>query len=198
MQVSVYKLSSNRLKGSLYLGYKNGLLTNFESELLEPLTDEQWDYLRQRLPLQEEQVQGLTAANLKVIAINAKSIKDKVILFCQYYKAYRNVSYVAKILEKANLKGIPVTESLLKTFFESPLQNFTLKNYIDRINITKDLLKNGGSARFPAYYDRDFERTLSPELTQEYHKHLVNLGWSKEYSGAVGTVWKEKSKQSNR
>ncbi|MBA9078960.1 hypothetical protein [Rufibacter quisquiliarum] len=196
MNVSVYKLKSDKLNGAMYLGFKDGILNNFASELNVPLTDDQWHYLRQRLPLREANINELTQANLKITPVVAKSVQDKVILFCQFYKSYRGVSYVAKQLEKANLKNIPVNKDLLKVFFEDGLQNFTLQNYINRINITKDYLKNGlpgaQATKMPDYYDRDFERKLGREEIQQYHAHLYSKGWVKEYNGTTGTVWKEK------
>jgi len=195
--VGVYKLTSSKISGALYLYYDNKSLRSFQSELNKPLTEEQWKYLREKLPLQEDQVTTLEQYNLVVQPIKGKSVQDKVILFCMYYKHYRGTSYAAKTLEKANLKGIPVTEDLLTIFFNSPLQNFTLKNYIDRINITKDHLKNGVPGdklvTFPAYFDEKFEKTLNQEQTTAYHAHLISLGWAKHYNPNAGNVWHKKA-----
>ena len=46
---------------------------------------------------------------------------------------------------------------------------------------------------YPDYYDSKFEWTLRSDHTRtnEYHKHLRDLGWTSKFSPAGGTQWKK-------
>jgi hypothetical protein len=193
MSIKVYKLTSRLVSGAIYLRYENCLLTGLEFILNNPLTDDQYQWFKNNLPQYDTEIARLKAGTMEVKELKPKSIQEKIILFCQYYMHYRGVSYKAKTLEKANLKDVPVSPELLKVFFESPLSNFTLKNYIDRINITKDFAKNGQKGkRFPNVYDKDFEKTLSNSELPEYWQHLIKNGWVRVKTNS-GMIWKEKT-----
>ena len=125
--------------------------------------------------------------------LKMSTAKDKIIWFCLAFKHYRKTNYLAKEHEKANIKNVPVSRDLLDVFFKSPINNFTIDNYISRINITKDHSINGlpSEQRFPNHYDSKFERTLSGQETMKYHQHLKAKDWVKQEVPGQGVVWKE-------
>ncbi|MEQ9021904.1 MAG: hypothetical protein RLN82_03980, partial [Pseudomonadales bacterium] len=132
--------------------------------------------------------------------LNPSTAKDKLILFCHAFKQYRQVPYYPKEHEKANIKNVMVNKELLDVFFTSPLQHFTIDNYISRYNITRDQAKNGkpvkDSFKFPGHYDAAFEKTLSGASLQAYWKHLRANGWEKVTLANQQKVWKETGRKS--
>lgn len=196
--ISIYTLQTKLIKGKIYLGYTNGVLTHIEytGELLE---HKSWLMLNEMLPQKEEtivwgveQIDGVSNVGLTQRFIYKhlapRTVKDKIILFCQSYKYFRNVSYQAKKTERANIKTVPVSEPLLRIFFESRLANFTIDNYIKRINITKDILTNGRNDKlFPNEPDMAFYRTLQGKEIQECTAFWRKNGWVKKHSPTSGT-----------
>ena len=179
VKTTIYKLKSPQVPGLVYLCYRNGLLSSIDGADAT-LTAKQWSYLLMGVPPQEKEIENWQLGEMRASLVVPRSVKEKVVAFCAAYKASRGVHYQAKLLEKANLKDVPVNDELLKVFFESPLQNFTLKNYIDRINITKDQARNGrdGTSHFPSQWDPVFFKSLhDPQLMMAYQAHLRRLGW---------------------
>ena|SRR6185295_17584410 len=183
-KVADYKIKGRNLPGAMYLRYQNGDLTLIAIELTAQVDLTVWDMVMKRIPFSETQLHlGTDTFEIKRMD-NARSVQDKVIKFCSAYKAYRGVPYNPTTLEKANLKNVAVDSKLLETFFQSPLANFSMKNYIDRINITRDWAKNGMNAHltfsFPDVYDKEFERGLEGDRLAAYWKHLRERGWVKD------------------
>ena len=193
MSVKIYKITGKLFKGAFYLRFEKGYLTGVEYIFNESLTGDVWRSIHELMPQHENELKEFCERRILVASqVKAKTLQDKIVLFNHFYKHYRGVAYVGKTVEKANLKNVPVTPDLLKVFFESPLSNFTMANYINRINITKDFARNGMKGnKHPNYYDRDYEKTLGQTELNEYHKHLRALGWTSKYHPSTGTVWKE-------
>jgi len=187
--LKIYKLKSKRLKGAIYLSYHNGIFRSLELDC--QLDNEQHAYLLNRIPYNVEQVQLLTQAKLEVKELVTKSVKDKCILFCQAHYKHRGVSYVCTSFERANVKNVPVTLEYLEVFFGSSLENFTLGNYIKRMNIIRDQAKNGkNTLRLPNEWVPDFARKLDGPGYQAYVRYLKKLGLTKHYSPTSGEYWK--------
>lgn len=189
-----YKITSRMMDGAIYLRYEKDDLTTIAFELNKPLRDDVFRSFCERLPYNRSWINRNMAGVFEVKELSSgKSVQDKVILFCSSYKHHRGVPYKPTTLEKANLKNVMVSRELLDTFFKSPLANFTMKNYIDRINITRDWQKNGMNQHllnaFPNEYDPQFESTLEGTRLSEYWQHLRDNGWSKDGRG----FWRKQS-----
>lgn len=185
-----YKVTGKLIPGAVYIRYEKGLLATVAFEINEPLNVQVFEALKARLK-QEENLK-LMAEGFEVKELGqGKSIQEKIVMFNSSYKFHRGVPYKPKEVEKANLKNVPVTRELLETFFKSPLANYTLDNYIKRINITRDFLKNGMNnhlaSAFPDEWDEEFSRTLDGPRLSAYYKHLVESGWKKDETG----VWRK-------
>lgn len=183
-KVADYKMTGRVLPGAIYLRYQDGQLAAIALELTASMDANICNMVRNKIMLNEAQLHlGTDTIEIKRMD-NARSVQDKVIKFCSAYKAYRGVPYKPTTLEKANLKNVPVDAKLLEMFFKSPLANFNMKNYIDRINITRDWAKNGMNQHltfsFPDVYDREFERSLEGDRLAAYWKHLRDMGWVKD------------------
>jgi hypothetical protein len=184
-----YKVTGKLIPGAVYLRYEHGALTAMMLEFNGQINEQIWQSFKTRMGYSENM--KLLSETFDVRELNsAKSLQDKIVLFCSSYKHYRNVPYKPKELEKANLKNVPVTRELLDTFFKSPLANYTLDNYIRRINITRDWNKNGMNNHladaFPDEWNEDYSRTLDGERLSKYYTHLIALGWKKDDRG----IWK--------
>lgn len=195
MSIKVFKCINPKLPGALYMRFENEDLTHVEFGFTKPLKAEQWRWIRERLPQHQHELPEL-GEGFQIGEVTPKSVREKIIMFCSYYKHYRKINYVAKSQEKNNLKNVPVSDQLLRIFFESPLVDFTLTNYIKRINITKDISLNGrqnlsnNTQKMPDHWDRDYERKLSTEDMVKYHQHLHSLGWRRRNT-PHGSVWYE-------
>lgn len=201
MNYTVYRIKSKKFKGMLFLKYKDGRLD-------EAIMPEEVEGDSITLPLtpsvRQMEDKSLWGGQATAQEIPMRTAREKVIMFCTAFKYYRKVHYVAKDNEKANIKHVPVTRELLDIFFQSPLHHFTIDNYIGRINITRDWLKNGlpdktrGGSAHPSYWDEAYERNLSgPELTA-YRAHLRKLGWKTIHHPVRGTYMVEEDGEGQR
>ncbi len=188
-----YKVTGKTIPGAIYLRYEKEQLTNVLLELTAPINEQIWVAFKTRLNSSDNLRMLQETFEVKELS-NGRSVQDKLVMFCSAYKHYRNVPYKAKEVEKANLKNVPVTRGLLDTFFKSPLANYTLDNYIKRINITRDWNLNGMNNHlanaFPDEWNEEFSRTLDGARLSEYYQHLIALGWQKDERG----IWKNLNK----
>lgn len=189
-----YKITSRMMDGAIYLRYEKECLTAIAMELNKPLEAHVWRSFLDRLPLQKDWINRQLSGVFEVKELSSgRSVQDKVVLFCGAYKHYRGVPYKPTTLEKANLKNVMVSRELLDTFFKSPLSNFSMKNYIDRINITRDWQKNGMNqhllSAMPDEYSAEYESKLDGPGLSEYRAHLISLGWKKDERG----TWKKQT-----
>lgn len=181
------------MEGSLHAVYVDGYLVQLELELGKPFSEKQAKYLFGNFPYTIDQLQqliettGFTCSELKT-----RSVQDKIIMFCSYFKQYRGESYTPATLEKANIKNVPVDEFLLTCFFTSKawwaVNNYTMGNYIMRINHIRDAARNGMEIafNFPNKYDPKYAAGLDQETLKNYQKHLRAIGY--EYK-QVGNGW---------
>ncbi|MEQ9426979.1 MAG: hypothetical protein RJQ09_21330 [Cyclobacteriaceae bacterium] len=187
---TLYTIKSKHKKfdGRILLAFVNGELVN--TEYPTGLLPEQWDWLHSHWPQKEEHIFNVASPKLEVTKIEPRSVKDKTAMFCAAYKHYRGVTYQPKKLEKANLKTVVVTSNLLDIFFQSGLSNFTIDNYIKRINQTKDAAKNGFGKKHPDYWDEDYERSLQGAELQAYWQHLKSKGLTRSMVHGGRKIWK--------
>lgn len=185
MKTSIYKLTSKKIAGgAIYVSYRLGKLQTLDLADAQA-TPEQVHYLLLLLPPVENALQVTDWGSMVVTPIPERTAKDKIKLFCAAFRDYRGVTYQPTQTEASNIRTVQVNPQLLQVFFETPLLDFSIRNYIARINITKDVLKNGRNVkeRFPAGYDHDFYHKLTGEKLTEYKRHLRDNGWS--YDGKL-------------
>ncbi len=182
MNTSLYKLTSPKIAGgAIYLRYRAGLLRGVDVADAQP-TPDQLAYLLNILPVLEAQLTSgqVNLGSMAVVPLPERTVKDKIAHFCAAFQEYRGVSYRPTQNEASNIRTVPVGRELLSTFFETPgLLDFTIRNYIQRINITRDVLKNGRDPkeRFPNQFDKEFLQKLPSEKHPAYFKHLRERGW---------------------
>lgn len=191
----IYKAASPNLPGgSIYISYKHGQLQAFDLADVK-LTPEQLTWLVQRLPVTEASITTADLSTLVITPIPNRTAKDKIKMFCAAYRDFRGVTYQPTQKEAANVVHVPVSAELLRTFFECPLLDFTIFNYVKRINITKDFLKNGRelSKRLPNHFDKEFYKNADGPTLVAYRQHLKNLGWVYD---SPRNIWKDPGKVS--
>jgi hypothetical protein len=183
-----YKITAKTIPGAIYLRYEKGELSAVLFELNAALNDQVYTAFKQRL-MQGENLKMLSECFEVKELNNGRSVQDKIVMFCSAFKFHRGIPYKPKEVEKANLKNVPVTRELLETWFKSPLANYTLDNYIKRINITRDWARNGQGnhliKQLPDDYDPTFEASLSGERLTQYWAHLRTNGYTKTDRGWV-------------
>ena len=171
-------------KGTVYAQYNEAgwLMMLFADNLSsESGCPPGWDMF----PLKEFDLQRsemLTAKELK-----AKSVADKVAMFCMLYKNHKGITYRAMKEEKANLKSVTVNEQLLNTYFATvqyPLTGIkTMADYVRHYNAVRDLATNGKPVKnsFPEVYDKQYEAMIGDDVSklQRYWAHLRAQGWKK-------------------
>lgn len=181
---NLYKIGFEGEKGQAYASYTDGILRMFINDISKFSTPPKY------IPIQEgllELVERIHTVKL----VQARTVAEKVAMFCLLYKEYRQVAYRASKEEKANMKLVAASKDLLHTYFTQtayPLSGpKSISDYIRHYNAVRDLATNGRPARstFPDHPDSEYEKTLSPEKLSAYRLHLVQLGWKK-----VEGVWK--------
>ncbi len=118
----------------------------------------------------------------------------RLALWCALYKAEMNATYRATPKDVAMLGNIPgLTAELITAYLRADAwwaRAKSIGEFAGRTNEVQLLGTDGKPAkRWPNNYDRDFDYKLSTEDRRIYYRHLHDLGWRKEYSGAMGDVW---------
>lgn len=190
MDIKIYKISSKQghdLPGYAYLMFINRQLNAVSWEFNRPLKMFEKRRLRDLFPFDEHDLNELSTF-MNVSELKNKTAHEKLRAFCMYYKAMRGTPYTPKQQEKANIKNVVVTDSLLETYFKNdafPLNySKSINDYIKHYNHIRDLNKNGAPSKYPNEYSATFEKTLQPGELQEYWKHLRQLGYKKNERGA--------------
>ena len=179
MTTSIYKLTSPKIPGGgIYVSYRAGALAALDVSDAKP-SPEQLRYLLGNLPLVETQMALVEWGSMTVAQMPERAVKDKIKMFCAAYKEYREVNYMPTQNEASNIRTVPVNSELLTVFFESKLLDFSIRNYITRINNLRDILKNGRDIkeRFPNEYDHELYHKLAPDRLIAYQKHLRTQGF---------------------
>jgi hypothetical protein len=182
MNTSIYKLTSPKIAGgAIYIRYRLGLFRGLDVADAQATAD-QLAYLLNILPVREEQLTSgqVNLGSMVVVPLPERTAKDKIAHFCAAFQEYRGISYRPTQNECSNIRTVPVSQDLLAVFFETPLLlDFSIRNYIQRINVTRDILKNGRDPkeRFPNQFDKEFLQKLPSEKHPAYFKHLRALGW---------------------
>lgn len=179
MNTSIYKLTSPKiLGGAIYLSYRAGKLVELDVADAKP-SDVQLRYLLDVVPVVEEELAGVNLGSMVVTALPTRTVKDKIAAFCAAYKEYRGITYAPTQNEASNIRTVLVSRELLTVFFETALSDFSIRNYITRINTTRDILQNGRDIkeRFPSEYNHELYHKLPPDKLLAYQKHLRELGW---------------------
>lgn len=190
----LYKLTSPRIKGGgIYLSYNLGRFQAIDVANATP-TDDQLVALFARITPTEAQLvnPSIQWGSMKLEECPTRTASDKIKWFCAAWRDYRGQTYLATQNEKSNIRTVPVTSELLKVFFETTLLDYSIRNYIQRINQTRDILVNGRDlkSRFPNYYDAAFYAKQEGQRLVDYKRHLRELGW--EYDQRRG--WFETKK----
>lgn len=173
---SIYKIKQTGKSGQAYVMYTNGLLRVLYYDFDEAI--------EAYIPYKESNLVNIKSL-VVVELLEGRSIADKIAVFCAFHKKYKGFGYRVKEVERANIKQVSVSKSLLKLYFnytDFPLsQAKSISDYIKHYNYVRDLLYNGKSmkAKFPDVYDREFERSLEGETLSAYWRHLHKLGWKK-------------------
>ncbi|TWI22180.1 hypothetical protein [Sphingobacterium siyangense] len=177
----VYKLTSKKLEGCLYVTFDQGYLTAIEIAIKSPLNDGQFRGLMINIPYAEEQIAsksnqiGLTCEKIVEMATNRK-----VAMFCLMYEKCNRIKYKASRQDGGKISSIKITEEILKHYFES--ENFLFKGKHSISNLVRyynELLleiSKKGTVGFPNSWSKDYADKLSPADLSEYWKHLRGLG----------------------
>lgn len=179
---NIYKITMRGVKGALYASYKDGTLF----ELLNAYVPSD-DIIRlgSFAYYDETALQSANYEGLGITKLIARTVTDKITMFCTTFREHRNSPYTPKKNEKANIAQVSVSRELLEVYFintEFPLSYAkSINDYIKHYNYVRDLAANGkpSKSRFPDVYDRDFERSLEGETLSAYWQHLNKLGWKK-------------------
>lgn len=178
METNTYKITVQGVAGSAYAMYKDSILRMLINEL------EGIPFLLSAINLSEAAF--LEQSGIKIQKLQAKSVADKVAMFCMLYKQHKNVSYYATKEEKANLKNVTVNEQLLTAYLTTNTYPLTgaksMADYVRHYNTVRDLVTNGRpvKSRFPDVYDSGYEKTIEGETLSAYWQHLIKLGWRKK------------------
>ncbi|WP_286803380.1 MULTISPECIES: hypothetical protein [Sphingobacterium] len=177
----VYKLTSQKIEGCLYVTFSHGFLNTIEIAVKCPLNEGQFRGLMISIPYVEEQIAsksnqiGLTCDKIVEMATN-----KKVAMFCMMYEKYNRIKYKASRQDGGKISSIKITEEILKHYFES--ENFLFKGKHSISNLVRyynELLleiSKKGKVGFPNTWSKDYADKLSPADLSLYWKHLRSLG----------------------
>jgi hypothetical protein len=200
MAILEVKVRSKRrvIKGWAVLRFENGALTDVRLRFKGGLTDAQWAAFRNALPQTSDGLAAMEPLGLEVIEKDGEKTTDmakRLALWCKLYRVERGAAYRATGKDVAMLAQVPVTAELITAYLRCDewwARANSIGEYVSRINQVQQLGANGQVVRrFPNDYQRDYDFKLSDEDRRLYYRHLYDLGWRKEYSGAVGDVWRE-------
>lgn len=189
MSTRIIKLTTkpgHNLPGCAYLLFLNGTLSAVNWDFKRSLTEDEKDIVRESFPFTIEDLQ--LPSIFDVSEPKNKTAHEKLRTFCIIHKAIRGTAYTPKAQEKANIKNVVVTQSLMETYFNNTAYPLTyaksINDYIKHYNYIRDLNKNGAPGKYPNEYIKAFEKSLQPDELPKYWAHLRSLGWVKNAGGS--------------
>ena len=190
---NVYKLTSHKLEGSIYVTFDKGFLKGFEIDFQGPLNEGQFRGLMISIPYVEEEIAaksrqiGLSCEKQIVIAAN-----KKIAFFCEEYEKYNRIKYKATRQDGGKIKEIKITPEILKAYFES--DNFLFKgkhsisNLVRYYNELMMEMSKKGKSSMPDSWSKTYAEKLSPTQLTEYWKHLRELGFRPKKDAVGNTI----------
>lgn len=177
-----YLLQSAKLNGSIGISYLNGVLSSFNLELNQALTEPQLEAICCQLLKGNNEQELLKAfAKIGLVPVKQMGANQKIALFCEYYMKYNNgLKYKASRADGSKIREFKVTDILLTAYFRS--QNFLFKGKWSVGNLVKyynELLLEismAGKSKHPDYWDKAYEIKLKSEELPDYWRHLRGLG----------------------
>ena len=193
MNISEYKLLSDKIKGEIVFIYHNGILASIVFKLTEPLSLEQVNWFGMNLFMvyvELEHLQMQMGGKL-LKRITPVPAKQKLEMFCEYYKRFIKIDYKKQNRDHFYISKYEVNDKLLTTYFKS--ENVLFKNKHSVGNYTKFFNQLQAEAEgayntsgFPDYYSEEFLRTLkTPKQIEAYWAHLRSKGF--KYSNGSWT-----------
>lgn len=188
----IYKFSHKGTRGCAYLLYDKGVLKTMHHDFTE-MKHHVEQAFKNALPLHEVQAE-MVPEPFKCKAIPAKTAREKVMLFCHFYKHknpnnLKKATYTAAQKDFNNIQKYVVTESYLESYFAQKDYPFTtsksITDYIRLYNEIRRIATNGPDMgiTFPNEYDAGFERKLETNELSKYWQHLKALGFVKKQVG---------------
>lgn len=183
MSIKKHQLYSDKLKGFIVLVYENGLFKSLLCEFNIEMSKEQFNYLKQHIPLEEIEIGKLAALGLNPKGKAPMQTNEKIAAFCKHYEEVMKIKYKVSASDSGKMKGVKIDEELLKVYFTS--SNFIFKNksignlvkYYNELRAEVEAQKSNGGISFPNIPDAKFEKNLKPYQVPEYWKHLRSLGY---------------------
>lgn len=180
--MNIYKITFKGCAGAIYASYEGNFLRMLINDLKETPRAAYVYLYEGSLDALQNELKFVTITELK-----ARTVADKVALFCIIHKEIKGFVYRAGKEEKANLKLVTVSRDLLEVYFRNtsyPLSaSKSMADYVKHYNYVRDIHTNGlptkVQSRFPDVYDREFERSLEGETLSAYWQHLHRIGWRK-------------------
>ncbi|MBD3748961.1 MAG: hypothetical protein IE931_05650 [Sphingobacteriales bacterium] len=190
-----YQVSSAKLSGHLIITYFNGHLKRIESELKEPLTEQQWYWISSVITPEHKdfRIAALEKLNLKVKVLMAKTSEpsemiptnEKISQFCAAFEKKFSIKYKATKTDGGKFKALPLGrdefEALLNLYMQSDewyLKPKSIANFIGKINELRLLFKAPAAAsKFPIPYDREYDQRLTQDKRNEYYAALRAAGY---------------------
>jgi hypothetical protein len=121
-----YRITSETIKGEIFVEYMDGYLTKVEFILSEPLNYKQFGYFFANMNYHEQFLlqHGIGKAKVEEVVMEAANVK--IARFCEAYLKHKKVPYKVSASDAGKIKLVEMPASLLEHYFKS--DNFLFKS----------------------------------------------------------------------
>lgn len=191
--INKYKLTSNKVGGSLDLEYTDGYLTGLSMDFKRALTNDMYVRLYNGLAFFESDLQRTIDLGFSVSKILPTN--KAMALFCELYQKHLGKGkYIATLKDGGMLRTIKIDEPLLLAYFAS--ERFEIKDKHSVGNLVKyHHLVRGDmvspvkpKGKHPDYWSKKHQDSLSAQEAPEYWNHLRSLGFERRTDRLGNTI----------
>jgi hypothetical protein len=191
---------ANTMQGWIELFYVYGVLKQVTFLLEANLTAVQFQYIMKMLPQNESDVARFIIKNNEAFKLSQLqnsdlTVSDKIALFCNVYKLYKNgISYKVTPKDAGRIKSIQLTNELLEFYFTSDHWQIKDRQSISHLatyyNEVFALMKEKASPKpkFPNVWSKPFADKCEYEDFVQYIAHLKKLGFTPVYKNGTNQV----------
>ncbi|MES2651282.1 MAG: hypothetical protein V4663_06050 [Bacteroidota bacterium] len=176
-----YILTSEKVNGSIEIGYENGYLNLFKLDLNAPLNEKQLEAISDRLGLANLEIDLISAfSDIGLKASKVMATNEKIAMWCRLYEVYVGTKYIVSPADSGKIKNLKLDEAILFYYFTS--QNFLFKSKYSISNLTKYYneliaeIANTGKGKHPDQWSLEYENKLDQQGRSEYWAHLRSKG----------------------
>lgn len=202
--VKKYQITIRKVSGKIVVTYEKGFLSSIEGlgniAVKKGKQSVGFPALAWRLADFQYMIPRLHQ-DIRVEDVRTPKVNQKIALWCTFFKKYQGYPYKIKQKEINLMRGLTVSEELLKAYFEHksfPVEIKNVANYSQHFNHVVGLMTGAvkpkeEKSKYPDDWSKQIEARYQGVELQEYWAFLRSKGWERILTNSGVRKWTRKA-----